>query len=276
MRKRLFPKRKTLFMMKAEIQLKILKVGGTVLENTAEFSALIADFASWNNPKILVHGGGSAADTMLDNIQTHSQIINGRRVTDAETLKGVTMIYAGLINKQVVADLQSANCNALGLSGADLNSITAKKRKSTEVDWGFVGDVETVNTDVLVALLSADVTPVFSAITHDKKGQLLNTNADTIAQKLAAAMSQFMQVQLIYCLDKNGVLKNVNDKDSTIPLLARSYYESHACPNQFVGGIRPKLDNGFAALDAGVDNVYLCGPSSIAEPSKKGTELCLS
>ncbi|MBI3233703.1 MAG: acetylglutamate kinase, partial [Bacteroidetes bacterium] len=205
------------------------------------------------------------------------QVIDGRRITDAETLKVATMVYAGYINKNIVALLQQNQCNALGLSGADGNSILSSKRNHPSIDYGFVGDIEQVNATLYANLLQMQLCPVVSAITHDGQGQLLNTNADTIASSIAVAMSQLYKVKLIYCFEKSGVLTDVNDEQSVIPKLDAVYYNQLKAEQKIHSGMLPKLDNAFSALNSGVSSVVIGHAidllSLMEDDSKTGTHL---
>ena len=196
--------------------LKIIKIGGNVIDDAAALSSFLNLFSSIEGPKILVHGGGKSATALAQQTGLEVQMVDGRRITDAATLELITMVYAGKINKTIVAQLQALDCNALGFTGADANTITSIKRPVSSIDYGFVGDVKNVETSILEVLLNQGVSPVFCAITHDDNGQLLNTNADTIASELAIAFATKFNVELYYCFEKKGVLKNINDDDSRI------------------------------------------------------------
>ena len=205
----------------------------------------------------MVHGGGKLATKLSDQLGIQQQMIEGRRITDAETLKIVTMVYAGYINKNIVAQLQSEGCNAIGLSGADGDMIRAHKRKHATIDYGFAGDIDSVNTKLLQSLLDNGIAIIAAPITHDANGQLLNTNADTIAQEMAKALSSLYKVQLIYCFEKKGVLLNVDDENSVVSLLNTSYYAELKTKQLIFAGMIPKLDNAFAALQNGVQQVII-------------------
>jgi acetylglutamate kinase len=237
----------------------IIKIGGNVIDNPDALEKFLQDFSSVKGNKILVHGGGKLATQMADQLNVPQQMVNGRRITDAETLKITTMVYAGLINKQIVASLQAKNVNAIGLSGADGNSIRSAKRKVAEIDYGFVGDIhaKSVNAGFIGDLLKLNIVPVFSAITHDGKGQLLNTNADTIASALAVALSETFQVQLNYCFEKKGVLKNVEDDNSVIETITPHHYKTLLNEGVISKGMIPKLDNAFEAIQQGVESVVI-------------------
>lgn len=237
--------------------LSVIKIGGNILDDEEALSTFLTAFSQLEGEKILVHGGGKIATEIGHKLGIEPNYVNGRRVTDADTLKLVTMVYAGLINKNIVAKLQSLNCNALGLTGADGNAITAKKRSVGDVDYGFVGDVVVVNGLLLKQLLDAGITPVFAPITHDGNGVLLNTNADTIAQEVAKAMSQYMEVSLVYGFEKDGVLKNVNDDSSVIPVIEVNDFDRLVADGVISGGMIPKLQNACSAIRAGVKKVII-------------------
>ena len=237
----------------------IIKIGGNVIDNPQALEKFLHDFSAVEGAKILVHGGGKLATDLASQLNIPQQMINGRRITDAETLKVTTMVYAGLINKQLVASLQAKGINAIGLSGADGNSIQSTKRKAAEIDYGFVGDLhaKSVNAELIASLLKLNIVPVFSAITHDTNGQLLNTNADTIASALAVALSPMYSVQLNYCFEKKGVLKNVEDDDSVIETMTPENYKTLLNEGIISKGMIPKLDNAFEAIRNGVKSVVI-------------------
>ena len=256
-------------------KLKIVKIGGNVINDKDALTSFLADFSKIKEAKILVHGGGKRASEMISDLGLKPKMINGRRVTDEPTLEIVTMVYAGLLNKNITAQLQGNNCNAIGLSGADANTILAHKRIVKEVDYGFAGDVDAVNSDIIKILVNNDLTPVFCAITHDKNGQLLNTNADTIAAEMAKGMSNYYEVELIYCFEKLGVLADV-DNDATliekIDFISLSFLKK---ANIISEGMLPKIDNCFDALQNGVAKVIIGKPEVIADNNLKCTTLVL-
>lgn len=238
-------------------KLYVIKIGGNIIDDNAKLKAFLKDFASLNEKKILIHGGGKLATRMAEELGIEQKLLDGRRITDAETLKIVTMVYAGYINKNIVAALQSFDCNAIGLCGADGDSILAHKRKHPVMDYGFVGDVDAINTDLLDTLLQKNISIVFAPITHDQQGQLLNTNADTIAQEIAKGMSESYGVELIYAFEKSGVLLNAEDDSSVIPEISLSYFKELKEKKKIFAGMLPKLDNAFAAIDGGVKKVII-------------------
>ncbi len=240
-------------------RLYIIKIGGNVIDNPVMLNSFLEKFSTIPAAKILVHGGGKLATDLAKQLNVPQKMIDGRRVTDEETLKITAMVYAGLINKQIVAKLQSSGTNAIGLSGADGNSIHSIRRKIMEADFGFVGDLHasSINHSFIISLLAFNMVPVFSAITHDSAGQLLNTNADTIASAIAVALSETFEVQLNYCFEKKGVLKNVDDECSVIKILSFKNYQQLLQDNLIFKGMIPKLDNAFNAIQKGVQSVVI-------------------
>lgn len=239
--------------------LTIVKIGGNVVDNPESLSKFLLMFNKIEAPKILIHGGGILASEISAKLGIETKMHNGRRITDAETLKVCTMVYAGWINKSIVAQLQKIGCNSLGLSGADAGVIPAKRRSPDPVDFGFVGDIspEEINTGVLVSLLGRGITPVFCAITHDRNGSLLNTNADTMASGIAVALSGSYYTRLIFCFEKDGVLYDPKDEKSVIPLITKESYTRLKNEGVVSEGMLPKLDNAFFALERGVSEVYI-------------------
>jgi len=238
-------------------KLTIVKVGGKIVEESDSLLKLLSDFSKIKGNKVLVHGGGRSATALAAKLGIESEMVNGRRITNAEMLKVVTMVYGGLVNKQIVAGLQAIHVNALGLTGADLNYMCSEKRPVTDVDYGFVGDVKAVNAEILVDLISKGVVPVLAPLTHDNKGNLLNTNADTIASEAAKALSGFFEVTLMYCFEKKGVLLNENDDESVIDCLTLDLFKKYVLEGIVNGGMIPKLENSFEALKAGVKRVVI-------------------
>jgi acetylglutamate kinase len=238
-------------------KLIVIKIGGNIIDDESKLSSFLKIFAGIEDNKILVHGGGKLATVFSEKLGIKQNLVDGRRITDAETLKIVTMVYAGFVNKNIVAQLQNFNCNAVGLCGTDGDAILAHKRKHPALDFGFVGEVDFVNTKLLIALLDKNFTPVFAPITHDGKGQLLNTNADTIAQEIAKAMSNQYDVQLIYSFEKAGVLLDAEDDNTVLSKINSAYFEKLKSEEKIFDGMLPKLDNAFAALKSGVSKVII-------------------
>ncbi len=237
--------------------LYVIKIGGNIIDDENKLSSFLKSFADLSGLKVLIHGGGKLATRLAEQLGVQQQLIEGRRITDAETLKIVTMVYAGYINKNIVAQLQSKGCNAIGLSGADGNLIQAHKRVHHTIDYGFVGDVDAVNNTLIKSLLDQDLSLVIAPITQDKNGQLLNTNADTIAQEIAKAMSNEYEVHLIYSFEKSGVLLNAEDDNSVIQTINPDYYKELKDNNVIFAGMIPKLDNAFMAVQQGVKRVVI-------------------
>ncbi len=244
-------------------KLYVIKIGGNIIDDEAKLASFLKSFATIKAKKLLVHGGGKLATKLAEKLGIQQQLIDGRRITDAETLKIVTMVYAGYINKNIVTQLQANNCNAVGISGADGKAIFAHKRQHPTIDYGFVGDVDSVNTSFLTTLLKQNDSVVIAPITADTNGQLLNTNADTIAQEVAKAMSKDYDVQLIYSFEKAGVLLDINDEASVIKKITPEKYKTLKIPSSageeavISAGMIPKLDNAFAALNSGVAKVII-------------------
>jgi acetylglutamate kinase len=239
------------------MELSIIKIGGNIIDDENKLAAFLDAFAAVPGKKILVHGGGKLATKVAEGLGIRQELVDGRRITDAETLKVVTMVYAGTINKNIVAQLQARRCDAIGLSGADGNAILTHKRIHATTDYGYVGDVDAVNTSLLTSLLLLDKTLVFSPITHDGKGQLLNTNADTIAQELARGLSSTFEISLVYSFEKSGVLLDAADDSSVIRRIGPAYYQELKDRTLIFAGMIPKLDNAFAALRSGVGKVII-------------------
>jgi acetylglutamate kinase len=253
----------------------IVKIGGNIIDDPSKLSSFLTAFASIPFKKILIHGGGKLATRLAEQMGVEQQMIDGRRITDAETLKIVTMVYAGYINKNIVAQLQSHGCNALGLSGADGNLVQAHKRIHATIDYGFVGDIDQVNTGLLQTLLNQNIAVVAAPITHDTKGVLLNTNADTIAQEIATALAPFYRTTLVYSFEKSGVLLNVADENSVIARINAAYYAELKAKQLIFAGMIPKLDNAFAALEKGVGKVIIGKAEQLSEliSGKSGTTI---
>ncbi len=256
----------------------VLKIGGNVIDNPPVLEAVLHDFAAWQSPRILVHGGGKIANKLMERLGIVPKMIDGRRITDRETLDIVTMVYAGLINKNMVATLQSHSCNAIGLTGADANVIPAHKRPVKDVDYGFVGDVDPgcISGDTLSNLVKTGLIPVMSPITHDGAGSLLNTNADTIASSVAIALAKHYKLQLVFCFEKNGVLRDPADDLSVIDFLDETLFRQYKDEGVITAGMIPKLDNAFAALHSGVAEVRICSPDGLKAGQMGGTSIRIS
>jgi acetylglutamate kinase len=235
----------------------VIKIGGNIIDDEKKLSSFLKEFAGITDKKILVHGGGNLATKLAEQLGIRQQLVDGRRITDSETLKIVTMVYAGYINKNIVAKLQGFNCNAVGLCGTDGDVILAHKRKHPVLDYGFVGDLDTINIDLINDLLKKNMALVFAPITHDGQGQLLNTNADTIAQELAKTLSKTFEVTLIYSFEKAGVLLDANDDSSVINKINPVSYKKLKQKQVIFAGMMPKLDNAFTALNSGVNKVII-------------------
>lgn len=254
-------------------KLFIIKIGGNVLDKPEALKSFLQDFASIKEPKILIHGGGKLATKLGEQLGIESKYVDGRRITDGPTLDLVTMVYGGLVNKQIVATLQKDGCNAMGISGADGNMIKAVKRPVKGIDYGYVGDIrpEGVNTSLLVFLLKQNIVPVFAPLTH-ADGTMLNTNADTIASVVAVSMSKHFDVRLIYCFEKKGVLMDVNDAASVITHLPKRLYEELLPKKVFADGILPKLENAYAAIDAGVKEILIGDAADLLKNTGQQTD----
>lgn len=239
-------------------KLTIVKVGGAVVEDELQLSQLLRDFSAIEGHKVLVHGGGRKATKMAERLGIETKMVNGRRITDADMLEVVTMVYGGLVNKNLVAQLQANGINAIGLTGADADVIHSHKRPLKDgVDYGFVGDVDHVADSTLAHLIEAGITPVMAPLTHDGEGHILNTNADTIASETAKALARQYDVTLIFSFEKKGVLRNPDDDDSVIPTITHADFEQYKADGTISGGMLPKLENALAAVDAGVSRVII-------------------
>lgn len=238
-------------------KISIIKIGGNIIDNEANLASFLNAYAAVEGKKILIHGGGKLATKMAADLNIPQQMVDGRRITDAATLKIVTMVYAGYINKNIVAALQSKNIQALGICGADANIIRAHKRINASTDYGFVGDIDVVDSKKIIQLLEAGLSLVIAPITHDGAGQLLNTNADTMAQAIATAVSSMYEVSLVYSFEKKGVLSDIQNNDSVIPVINPENYTSLKASGQVNEGMIPKLDNAFEALQKGVNRVII-------------------
>lgn len=260
--------------MKNEI-IYVIKIGGNIIDDEERLTVFLHSFAQIKHKKILIHGGGKLATRMAEDLQIPQQMVEGRRITDEATLRIVTMVYAGYINKNIVAKLQASGNNAIGICGVDGNLIKAHKRTNHNVDFGFVGDIDSVNIDVLDEIIQKNIAVVIAPITHDGHGQLLNTNADTIAQEIAKAVSKKYRVQLIYSFEKSGVLVDINDENSRIPILTPNLYEKYRKEEKIFAGMIPKLDNAFTAINAGVQSVVIGKADKLDDliSGKSGTTL---
>ena len=264
------------------MKLTLVKVGGAIVENADSLSSLLDKFASIEGHKVLVHGGGRSATRIAERLGLPQQMVAGRRVTDADTLRVVTMVYAGLVNKNIVAQLQARGINALGLTGADMNVISSHRRPPKQVrmddgstqtvDYGFVGDIDQVNADLLADLIAKGVVPVMCPIGHDTQGSLLNTNADTIAAEVAKALARNFEVTLVYCFEKRGVLRDADDDDSVIHCITQTEFPVLVEQGIVSGGMLPKLENAFDAIRAGVQEVVITRADALDHPSE-GTRL---
>jgi len=247
--------------------LNIIKVGGAVVEDEQSLSSLLDAFAALPGLKVLVHGGGRAATRIASALGIESKMVDGRRVTDEETLKVVTMVYGGLVNKNIVARLQSLGVNALGLTGADLGYMQADKRPVKTVDYGWVGDVRSVDASILADLIGCGVVPVLAPLTHDGAGHMLNTNADTIAAEAAKALAEYFDVTLTFCFEKKGVLSSPDDDDSVIERIDRAAFERYVADGVIAGGMIPKLENSFDAIAGGVSRIVITRADELGKGS---------
>ncbi|MFL5787169.1 MAG: acetylglutamate kinase [Flavisolibacter sp.] len=246
-------------------KLFIIKIGGNIIDNEEKISFFLQQFALIKEKKILIHGGGKLATKMAEEMKIPQQLVEGRRITDAETLKIITMVYAGYINKTIVALLQSHNCNSIGFCGADGNLIQAHKRMNASIDYGYVGDIDEINSSLIQQVLENGYSLVIAPVTHDKNGQLLNTNADTIAQEIAQSLSKLYEVHLIYSFEKSGVLSNADDDCSVISKIDQNSYSELKSNKIVFAGMIPKLDNAFTALKKGVKKVIIGKAEEIQE-----------
>jgi len=266
-------------------KLTIVKVGGAVVEDEAQLAQLLKDFSAIKGKKVLVHGGGRKATKVAESLGIESKMVNGRRITDADMLSVVTMVYGGLVNKNLVARLQANGVNALGLTGADMNVIRSHKRPPVAlktpllgkegqgvVDFGFVGDVDKADGQMLTKLIEEGITPVMAPLTHDGEGNILNTNADTIASETAKALAPYYDVTLIFSFEKKGVLRNPDDDDSVIPNITRADFIKYKDDGTISGGMLPKIENALAAIDAGVTRVIITLATALDGHS--GTTIC--
>ncbi|MGA1225869.1 MAG: acetylglutamate kinase [Tamlana sp.] len=256
-------------------KLSIIKIGGNIIEDDNALNDFLKLFSNLEGNKILVHGGGKRATSIASKLGIESKMINGRRITDAETLEVITMVYGGLVNKNIVAKLQALQIDAIGLTGADANSILSDKRPVKDIDFGFVGDVKEVDNKSINRLLQSQFTPVFCAITHDGKGQLLNTNADTITSQLAIGMSEIYETSIYYCFELNGVLKDINDKNSVVKHIDSKLYKELLDEGIIADGMLPKLENCFEALNNGVKTINMGNTSMLTQENDNFTRITL-
>lgn len=257
--------------MKKQV-LRVVKIGGKLIENEEKFRGFLKDFSALEGPKILIHGGGNFATQMALKLGYETKMTDGRRITDADTLKVIVMTYGGLINKTIVAKLQGLSCNAIGLCGADGGSIISRRREVKEIDFGFVGDIEKVNSGFISSLLDRKIAPVFSAISCTTEGQLLNTNGDSVAAEIAKAMSNDYETELYFCFEKKGVLSNAADDDSVIETIDSDRYHELLDKKVISDGMLPKLHNCFSALKGGVSSIYV-GDSELLKKNSKHTKI---
>ena len=255
-------------------KLTIVKVGGAVVEDELQLSQLLRDFSAIEGRKVLVHGGGRKATKMAERLGIETKMVNGRRITDSDMLEVVTMVYGGLVNKNLVARLQANGVNALGLTGADANAIRSHKRPpvivdDSPIDFGFVGDVDAADGNMLSRLIEAGITPVMAPLTHDGEGHILNTNADTIASETAKALAAIYDVTLIFSFEKKGVLSNPDDDKSVIPVITRTLFDKYKADGTISGGMLPKIENALNAVAAGVSKVIITLATAI--DGKHGT-----
>jgi len=251
-------------------KLTIVKVGGAVVEDEGQLTRLLNDFSHIEGDKVLVHGGGRRATNVAQQLGIESRMVGGRRITDSGMLQVVTMVYGGLVNKDIVARLQAAGVNALGLTGADMNVILSHKRPMKDgIDFGFVGDVDRADGNMLSTLIEAGITPVMAPLTHDGQGNILNTNADTIAAETAKALAHHYEVTLIYSFEKRGVLARPDDDESVIPVITHNDFERYKADGTIAGGMIPKIENALSAVDAGVERVIITMATAI--DGKHGT-----
>lgn len=255
-------------------RLHIVKVGGAIVEDDHSLQSLLARFSQIEGKKILIHGGGRMATTMAARLGIESRMVEGRRITDADTLQVVTMVYGGLVNKHIVASLQATGTNAIGLTGADAGIILSHKRPVKEVDYGYVGDVDRVDGTLLSTFLEHDLTPVIAPLTHDGRGQMLNTNADTMARVVAEALAEIYEVSLVFCFEKAGVLARPDDDSSAIPFINADSFQELKSRGIVSGGMIPKIENALQAVSHGVAQVLITQAGRLGEPC--GTRVALS
>ena len=252
--------------------LKVVKIGGKLIENEASLNSFLEDFVQLGGPKILVHGGGNKATEVAGKLGFQTKMIDGRRITDKDSMEVITMVYGGLLNKSIVAHLQARKQNAIGICGADGKVLISKRREVKEIDYGFVGDIKRVNVAFISSLLKQNIVPVFSAISCTEEGVLLNTNGDSVASEIAIAMSKNYETQLYYCSEKKGVLKNIEDECSVIPELTTENYNDLVLSKVITDGMLPKLHNCFEAIERGVSSILL-GDSGLLKKNSIHTKI---
>lgn len=243
----------------------VMKIGGNVIDNPEALKSFLREFAAVEGAKMLVHGGGKLATRLAERLELKVQMVDGRRITDKGTLDVVTMVYAGLVNKQIVAGLQTVGCNAIGLSGADGNVVTARRRAPEPIDYGFVGDIERVDSELLGRLLDGGLVPVFSAIMHDGRGTLLNCNADSVASAVALGAARLAPVDLVYCFEKAGVLRDPEDERSVIPEITAESFAALKADGTISKGMIPKVENALKAVSQGVRSVTIRSSAHLAD-----------
>lgn len=256
-------------------QLNVVKIGGNIIDDDLKLFAFLDEFSKLDGYKILIHGGGKIATELAERLNVPQVMIQGRRQTDKETVKIVTMVYAGLINKSIIAKLQFLNCNSFGLTGLDGKTVVAHQRKNTPIDYGFVADIDGINISVISFLLAQGITPIIAPLTDDGKGQLLNVNADTLAQEIAAALAKDFEVQLVYSFEKEGVLLNIDDDNSVISHLTQPIYLELKQQNKIFAGMIPKLDNAFKAIEQGIKVVIIGNANKLKQliSGESGTKI---
>lgn len=254
----------------------VIKIGGNVIDNPDALKRFLASFSQLSDEKVLIHGGGKVATQVAEKLGVQTTMVEGRRITDRPMLDVVTMVYGGLVNKQIVAQLQALGTNAIGLTGADGGTVLARKRPVKEIDYGFVGDIEEVNSGQLQAFIRQDLTPVFAPLTFDREGNMLNTNADTMASAIAVDMAAHNDVTLVYCFEKKGVLSDPDDDASVIAELTPAVYADYKASGAINKGMIPKLDNAFRALEKGVSKVIICHADELAQAVASGAGTTLT
>lgn len=252
------------------MSLTVIKIGGNVIDNPDALKRFLTTFAQLPDQKILIHGGGKVATQVAEKLGVQTTMVEGRRITDRAMLDVVTMVYGGLVNKQIVAQLQTLDTNAIGLTGADAGTVLARKRPVKEIDYGFVGDIVEVDSGRILSFLRQGLTPVYAPLTFDEAGNLFNTNADTMASAIAVDLARQTPVTLVYCFEKKGVLANPDDDNSVISELTPALYAKHKAAGTINKGMIPKLDNAFGALEKGVSQVIICHADELTQAVQQG------